>query len=135
MTVGSGCDDVTSIKDRLRGGRLGFQDRPIRDLAVPFDQGRNCAAAPDDGFEQHPHGIGDGAVVAVDQQRLVLIVLLPGMTGEVNLTNARKRKVSEILQRRETVIGGGNEHIIDVEQQAAPRPWSGATDEVRLAHC
>src|ERR1041385_1634860 len=115
MAVGPRWNGVTSIKDRLRSGRFGVQDRPVRNLAVPFDQRRNCAAASDDGLEQLPDWPGNGTVVAINEQRVAFIVGLFGMTGEVNLADARKREFRQILQGGEAVIGGRHEDIVDVE--------------------
>jgi hypothetical protein len=81
-------DDLATIKDRLRGCGFGFQGPPIGDVAVPLDQSGNWPAAADNGFEQLPNGVRHGTVMAVDQQRLVSVVGLLGMTCEMNLANA-----------------------------------------------
>ena len=72
-------------------------------------------------------GIRDRAVMAVDQQQVALVVGLFGMTGQMNLPDMRQRKVGQIVQRREAVVGGGHEDVVDVEQQAA----SGAPRDAR----
>ena len=123
-----------SIEDRLGRGRLGFQDRPIGNLAVPFDQRRNGAAALDHDLEQLPHGVRNRTVMAVDEQQIALVVALLGMAGKVNLADPRERKVGEIVQRREAMIGRGYEDVVDVEQQAAAGPLGDAADEIGLAH-
>src|SRR5262245_37110603 len=66
-------------EDGPGGGRLRPQDRPIRNLAVPFDQCGNWAAARDHNRVELPDRIGDRPVVAVDQQWCALIVTLCGM--------------------------------------------------------
>ena len=40
---------------------------------------------------------GDRAVMAVDQERIPLVIGLFGMTGEMSLADMRQRKVSEIF--------------------------------------
>src|SRR5450631_4620887 len=92
-----------AVEDRLRRGGLGFEDRPVGDVAVPFDQGWNRAAPRDHDLEQFPDSIRDRTVMAVDQQRRALVVGLFGMTGEMNLAYASERKVGQIVQRRETM--------------------------------
>ena len=125
---------VTAIEDRLRGGRFGLQDRPIRDLAVPLDQRRDGTTARDDDLVELPHGIRDRAVMAVDQQQIAFVVALLGMAGEMDLADARQRKVGEILRGGETVIGRGDEHVVDVEQQRRIRCARRRADEIGLAH-
>src|ERR1700726_1996330 len=127
-------DGVATVEDFLRGSRLGFEDRPVGDVAVPLDQRRNRPAPRDYDFEQFPDGICDRTVMAVDQQQVALIVGLFGVTGEMNLTDTGERKVGQIVQRRETVIGGGHEYVVDVEQQAASGTPRDTADEIRLAH-
>src|SRR5215475_7058773 len=112
MAVGPGRNRVASIEDSLRGGSFSFQNGPIRDLAVPLDQRRNCAAASDDGLEQLPHGIGNGTVVAVDEEQVAFVISLLGMAREVNLANAREGKFRQILQSGEAMIGGGHEDVV-----------------------
>jgi len=123
-----------TIEDRLGRGRLGLQHRPVRNFAVPFDQRRDSAAARDDDLVQVPHGIRDRPVMAVDQQQVAFIVALLGMTGEMDLADTRQRKIREIVERGETMIGRRHEHIVDVEQQSASRTLRHAADEFGLAH-
>src|ERR1700730_3340978 len=127
-------DDLAAIEDRLRGGRLGLEDRPVGDVAVPFDQGWNRAAPRDHDLEQFPDGIRDRAVMAVDQQQVALVIGLFGMTGEMNLADESERKVGQIVQRRETVIGSRHEDVVDVEQQATSGTPRDTADEIGLAH-
>src|SRR5260221_3531363 len=108
-------DGVAAVEDRLRRGGLGFEDRPVGDVAVPFDQGWNRAAPRDHDLEQFPDGIRDRTVMAVDQQQVALVVGLFCMTGEMNLADTGQRKIGQIVQRRETVIGRGHEDVVDVE--------------------
>lgn len=41
----------------------------------------------DDGVEEFPHRVGDRTIVAVDEQKLALVICLFGMAGEMNLTD------------------------------------------------
>src|SRR5882724_5392608 len=134
MTITCGSGGLAAVEDRPRRGCLCFQDRPVRDIAVPLHQRRDRSALPDDDLEQFPYGVCDRAIMTVDQQYVSLVVVLFGMTGEMNLADARERKIREIFARREAVIGGGYEDIVDVEQQAASGTPGNRADEVRLAH-
>src|SRR6516164_7064723 len=93
------CGGATAIQNRLRESGFGLQDRPFENTAVPLDERRNGAAALDDDFEQLPHGIRDRAVMAVDQQQIALVIALLRVSGEVNLADARQRKIGEIVER------------------------------------
>src|SRR5882724_13321144 len=101
MTITCGSGGLAAVEDRLRRGRLCFQDRPVRDIAVPLHQRRDRSALSDDDLEQFPYGVCDRAVVTVDQQRSSLVVGLFGVTGEMNLADAREWKVREIFACRE----------------------------------
>src|SRR5216683_7150592 len=125
---------MAAVEDRLRGRRLGFEDRPVGEIAVPLDQRRNRPAPRDHDLEEFPNGIRDRTIMAVDQQQVALVIGLFGMAGEMNLADTCERKVGQIVQRRETVIGSGHEDIVDVEQQAASGTPRHAADEIRLAH-
>src|SRR6516225_6690926 len=109
-------DELATIEDSLCGCSLRFQDRPIRDLAIPFDQRRDWSALSDHDLKQFPDSIRDRAVMAVDQQQFAFVVGLFGVTCKMNLAYAGQRKVGQILQRRVAMIGGGYEDIVDVEQ-------------------
>jgi len=56
------------------------------------------------------------------------------MTREVNLANGRQRKLGQILQWREAVVGRGDEDVVDVKQQAASGASGHAADKVGFAH-
>src|SRR5215471_6024158 len=106
-----------AINDRLRGVCLGFEPSPVRKVAVPFHERRDGSALADDEIEELPHGVGDRTVVAINEQKLALVIRLLGMAGEVNLTDVLKRKIGEIVARGKAMVGGRNEHVVDVEQQ------------------
>ena len=116
-----------AVEDRLRGSRLRLEHRPVGDVAVPLDERRDRSAPADDDVEELPDRVGDRAVMAVDQQKIALVVGLLGVSGEMDLADMFERKIGEIVERGEAVIGGRDEDIVDVEQQAAP----GAPDELR----
>src|SRR5260221_10254085 len=96
---------LMAVENLLRGRGFGLQARPVGDLAVPLDQGRNRSTLCDDGREQIPDDVSDGTIVAIDQQRFTFVVGLCGVTGEVNLANAPEWKVAQVFSRRESVIG------------------------------
>jgi hypothetical protein len=88
----------------------------------------------DDDVEKLPYGVSDWTVMAVNEQKLALVIRLLGMAGEVNLTDLLKRKIGEIVERGKAMVGGRNEHVVDVEQQAAPGALNQLRDEQRFAH-
>ena len=47
----------------------------------------------DDDVEKLPYGVSDWTVMAVNEQKLALVIRLLGMAGEVNLADVLKRKV------------------------------------------
>src|ERR1700688_255238 len=94
-------DGVAAVEDRLRRGGLRFEDRPIRNVAVPLDQRRNRPALGDHDLVQLPHGIRDRAVMAVDQERIPLVIGLFRMTREVGLAGQMARKNGGGFARRE----------------------------------
>src|SRR6266853_5661792 len=105
-----------AIDDRLRSVSLRFEQRPVREIAVPFDERRDGSVLADDGVEEFPHRVGNRTVVAVDEQKLALVICLFGMAGEMNLTHVFNRKISEIGERRKAMVGGRNKYVINVEQ-------------------
>src|SRR5258708_34902245 len=86
-----------AIDDRLRGVCLRFEPSPVRKVAVPFDERRDGSALADDDVAELPYGVGDWTVMAVNEQKLALVIRLLGMAGEVNLTDVLKRKIGEIF--------------------------------------
>src|SRR5258708_35871176 len=81
-----------AIDDRLRSVSLRFEQRPVREIAVPFDERRDGSVLADDGVEELPHRVGDRTIVAVDEQKLDLPVCLFDMSCEMNPTDWFKRK-------------------------------------------
>ena len=63
------------------GKRFGAQNRPVGDFTILFDQCRNRTAASDDCLVRLPDRIGDGPVVAADQNRLTFTVHLLRVAG------------------------------------------------------
>src|SRR5215813_14156249 len=101
------------IDDRLRGVRLRVEPSPLRKVAVPFDERRDGSALADDDVEELPYGVSDRTVMAVNEQKLALVIRLSGMAGEVNLTDVLERKIGEIVERGKTVVGSRNKYIDD----------------------
>ena len=123
-----------AVEDRLRGGSLRLEHGPVGNVAVPFDKRRDRAASADHDVEELPDRVGDRAVMAVDQQKVALVVRLLGMPGEMDLAHMLERKIGEIGERGVAVIGGRDEDVVDVEQQAASGAPDKLADEIRLAH-
>src|SRR5258708_4719123 len=119
MTLGRQSDGFVTIENRLRGDCFGPKDRPIGNVAVPLDERGNSSTPSNDDLEEFPDCVGDRPVVTVDQQEVAFVVGLLGMTGEMDLADAREWKIGQILQCREPMIGRGYEDVIDVEQQPA----------------
>ncbi len=117
----------------MRGGGFRLETRPLRDLAVPFDQRRDRPRSGDDALEQAPNRVRDGLVVAVDEQRRPLVVALLDMSRKMNFADRGERKVGQIRARRKAVVGRRHEDIVDVEQQAAAGAPRDGADEIRLA--
>src|SRR5262252_6114179 len=115
---------------------MGFSRREFlcMEVDIPFDQRRDGSALTDDDVEELPHGVGDRTIVAVDEEKLALVIRLLGMAGEMNLTDVLKRKIGKIVERGKAMVGGRNEHVVDVEQQAAPGTSGQLSDERRFAH-
>src|SRR5258706_15579182 len=81
-------DDGVAIDDRLGCGGFGFENRPVGDVAVPLNQGRNRPDPRNDGLEQLPDLSRNGRVVAVDQQEGALIVRVFGMAGQMDFADS-----------------------------------------------
>ena len=105
-----------------------------RDVAVPFDERRDRSALADHDLEELPDRVGDRPVVAVDQQKIALVVLLLGMSGQMDLADLVERKIGKIGECRKAMVGGRHEDVVDVEQQAAAGAPDDLADEVGLAH-
>src|SRR5215813_7878550 len=123
-----------AIDDRLPGVGLRFEPSPVRKVAVPFDERRDGSALADDDVEELPYGVSDRTVMAVNEQKRALVTRLSGMAGEMNLTDVLKGKIVEIVERGKAMVGGRNEHVVDVQQQAAPGAPGQLSDERRFAH-
>ena len=94
-----------AVQDRLRGGGLGLEDRPFGNIAVPFDQRRNCAAAADDYLEELPDRVRHRAVMTVDEHEIAFVVGLLGVSRQMDLTHPFERKIDEIVERGITMVG------------------------------
>src|SRR5215470_8865136 len=123
-----------AIDDCLRGVYLRFEPRPVRKVAVPFDERRDGAALADDDVEELPYGVSDRTVMAVNEQKLALVIGLLGMAGKVDLTDVLQWEIGEIVERGKAMVGGRNKHVVDVEQQAASAAPNQLRDKRRFAH-
>ena len=63
--------------------------------------------------------IAHRGIVRIDQHAMAGVVLSLGKTGKMDLADFIERKRVEIGARIEAVIGGGNQHVADVEKEAA----------------
>ena len=88
-----------AVQDRPRGGDLGFEHRPFRNLAVPLHKRRNWTATLDDDLEEFPHRIGDRAVMTVDEQAVALVVALFSVPCQMNFADMLDREIGEIVER------------------------------------
>src|SRR5258708_19965955 len=93
---------MAAVEDRLRGRRLGFEDRPVGEITVPLDQRRNRPAPRDHDLEEFPDGIRDRTIMAVDQQQVALVIGLFGMAGEMNLADTSAPKLAQIVHPPQT---------------------------------
>jgi hypothetical protein len=83
-----------AIEDRSCGGGLRLEDGPVRDIAVPFNKRRDGSVSANYNVEQFPNRVGDRAVMAVDQQKLALVIPLVSMAGEMDLADTLQRKIA-----------------------------------------
>src|SRR4051812_35311527 len=105
-----------AIDDRLRRDSFRLEQRPFGNVAVPLDERRYGPAPADHDIEQSPDLICDRAVVAVDAQKVALVVRLFGMAGEMDFSDALDRKIGEIPKRSKAMVGSRHEHVVDVQQ-------------------
>src|SRR5271163_5199082 len=98
-----------TIEDRLRGGGLGFEYRPFRNIAVPLDKRWNRTASAHDDLKELPHRIGNRAVMTVDEQKIAFVIGLFGVSGQMYLAHMFDREVGEISKRGIAVIGSRDE--------------------------
>ena len=72
--------------------------------------------------------------MGVDQQRPTVVIGIGGMTGKMDLLHFLKRKFGQIGQRPIMLIGGGDKHIVDIQQQATAGSAGNLSDEIGFAH-
>ena len=118
----------------MRGRSLRFKDRPIRDIAVPFNQRRYRAATRDDDLVEFPDGVPDRPVVAIDQQTLAFVVALLGVTRKMNFTYLVEWKVCQLVERGIAMVGRRHEDVVDIKKQTATGAARYFTDKLGLAH-
>src|SRR5688572_13498026 len=100
------------VENCLCSGCFGLKDGPVGNVAIPFYQRRDRPPPANDDVVELPDGVGDRAVVAVDEQELSLVVRLLGMSRKVNLADVLHGIVLEIIERRIPVIGRRDEDVI-----------------------
>src|SRR5713226_747438 len=105
-----------TVDDLLRGGHLRVEHGPVRDVAVPFHKRRDGPALTDHDVEESPDRVCDRAVMAVDKQKVALVIRLLGVPCQMDFANMLKWKIGEITWCGIAVVGGRNEDIVDVQQ-------------------
>src|SRR5260221_6851053 len=123
-----------TIQDRLCCHGFGLEHGRVGNLAIPYDESRNRPAPAGNDVEESPHRSGNRAVMAVDEKPCAVVVRLFGMPRKVDFTDPFEREIRQVVERRESVIGGGNEDVVDVEQQSATRSSGEFANEIGLAH-
>ena len=119
-----------AVQGRLRAVGLGPQDGPVGHIRVPFDQQRFGARLVQNVIQQRPDRIDHLAPVAVDQQRVAVIIFILIMTAQVNFTYlcpAGRRRYS---LRREIQIGGRDKDVVHIQQQATACAARDLTQEI-----
>ena len=80
---------------------------------------RRCSEPADRCGVEGPRGVANRRIARVDEQRQARIVGILCVAREMDFAHRLKRKIGEIAIRVEAVIDGADEHIVDVEQEAA----------------
>ena len=122
------------VEDALRPRGFRGEDGPGGHVVVPLDQRRACADPADQLIVERPDRVADGPVMGVDQERGAIDVLGPRMAGEMDLADCVHREGVEIILRGCAVVDGGDEDVVDVEQETAARPADDVAQEVDLGN-
>ena len=69
-------------EDRLGCGGVRLEHRPLGDVAVPFYKRRDRPALADQDLEELPYRVRNRPIMAVDEQKIALVVRLLGMPGQ-----------------------------------------------------
>ena len=112
--------------------RLVEKDGQGRDIGVPFDEGRSWAEPLQNLVEQGPNRAADAAAVVVDQDRRAVIEHVPGMPGQMKLSDRLAGQFVQPVGRVELEIVRRDGHVVDVEQQAASAPAHEFVEELCL---
>src|SRR5580704_6052469 len=99
MAVAHGRRRSEPVQNDLSRSRLRAQNGPRRNMAVPFDQRRDWTAAGNHYLVKLPNRVRDWFVMAVDQERLLFVIALLGMAGEMNLGDSLEREIGQIIER------------------------------------
>src|SRR5258708_32159265 len=92
-------DGLVAVEDGLRGGSLGSQNRPVGNLAVPFNQSGNGSTAPGHDLEELPHGVSDRPVGAIGEQEVSFVIRLCVVAGKMELADGPAAKTGQIIRR------------------------------------
>src|SRR5580692_6520690 len=126
------------VRLRQNGGSLvGLLDQHFErgNVAIPFDHGRPRAEAQDSLPEQRPYRGLDRRSVIVDPQLRAVAQLLDCVTGEVQLLDLRRRQCLKVGYRIPAVIGGADENVVHVAEDAAAGPSGDGDHELALRNC
>jgi hypothetical protein len=88
-----------------------------RDVVVALDQGGARTDAVDQAAVQRPDRLGDWRAVGVDQQGRAAFIR--AMAGQVDLADHLGGQGVQIGLGRVAQVAGADEHVVDVDQQAA----------------
>ena len=105
----------SSGKAALGAVPLGKQLGEVGQVAVALDQRRARTDAGDQAFEQRPHILAYGRVVAVDQKRALGI---ERMARKVDFVDEMRGDLAKPGRRVEADILRADRDIVDVDQQA-----------------
>lgn len=111
-----------------------MQPIPRGNVVVPLDQNRASPRALDRVVEEAPYGICHLAAVRIDEQPGAAIVEILGMAAKVDFLDLVQREFVNVVGRLKSVVGGGDEHIVDVEKEPTAGAFRDRPDERNLAH-
>lgn len=114
--------------------RFTFENVERRNVAVPLNESRNRPCAPDHACVKHPDGIGDGAVMGVDENLPRAVVTTGVVPCKMQLRHAVKGKGREVSVGRCATIVARDRHIIDIEEEITPGALVERAEERCLRH-
>ena len=95
---------AAGVKRPARLQCLAEQNRPVRNIIIPFDQGGARAGAVDHMAIERPDLVADVSAMIVDQECAMGVAGL-GMSGEMDFADPLQRKGVEIVFGVKAVVG------------------------------